>query len=1030
MRPKELILKNIGPFSGEHCLSFDALGSIFLIYGETGAGKTTLFDALSYAFYGKPLGGRASVTKNLRSHFADESAIAEVILTFYLGSDLYRITRRLPYTKKSNKNETPEEVILEHFSGTEWENISSTNKRETDTSIKALIKLSEKEFSRIVLLPQGEFAQFLSANSTEKKETLTHLFPVQRYSQIMAAAKEQADTLKSDVRNIEKNLEALATEFSFYQYEDDIQRINSDIEHIRIHHDTVFKELKNKNTALEQEIILAEKRSEYTAVCEELRAYEEREKSINELSINIENARKALPLAVHVEQLTELETSIRKSSAGIQEKEERLNTVAIAFAALEAQRPEIAAKEQERDRLHTGIEALRKAVELERELQREETEETDLRTQLALYEKNEQELEKKLSEVEKEMESIAPALDAFDERQQNCETLQVQINLERKLVDALKKQNQQQLFFDNHLKVEQDTEKKLTEILRDGAVYTEQLEQLQQEKTAAEQQNQAAVFAETLQADTPCPVCGSVEHPAPAKASACSIFSLDERIAAVKRSIDHSVNQKEHAQKTLAAAQTARQTYEKQMHEYESAVQTLFDQHRNVAANAFPLNSEEASRVLAETAQQTEAAARLLTESRKALNTKKILETRYTQSRQALSQVSTDKIAVQHRLARVSAASAEKKKQVSHAFSLLPADMDAAESAETTLENAQYLLYELQLKINAYSTNLAEVLQNRERIGGELNSEKEYAQQQEILYAEKKEALHAACTKAGFSGLEAVADALCDEPEIVQWQNERDVFYERRSALRQKAAGFEKELADTEPQNIDELRNELERLNEEYDEIQARLEVLHAEKLRLEDQCRRYKTLTEELTVASSAAECAVTLSNDLNGSNARKLQFDTWALSRFLQEVTVFANERLNRMSEGRYRLEVSDEQGSGNGYKGLDLEITDAYTGKRRPSATLSGGETFMASISLALGLADSIQMRAGGIRIDSMFIDEGFGTLDEKALENAVSILDEIRGNRMVGIISHVGELQNRIPQTVEVVKTAAGSCIVQS
>ena len=134
--------------------------------------------------------------------------------------------------------------------------------------------------------------------------------------------------------------------------------------------------------------------------------------------------------------------------------------------------------------------------------------------------------------------------------------------------------------------------------------------------------------------------------------------------------------------------------------------------------------------------------------------------------------------------------------------------------------------------------------------------------------------------------------------------------------------------------------------------------------------------------------------------------------------------------MSEGRYRLAVSEEHGTGNAYRGLDLEIADAYTGKCRPSATLSGGETFMASISLALGLADSIQARAGGIRIDSMFIDEGFGSLDEKALENAVGILDEIRGNRMVGIISHVGELQSRIPQKIEVIKTGTGSSIRQN
>ena len=148
--------------------------------------------------------------------------------------------------------------------------------------------------------------------------------------------------------------------------------------------------------------------------------------------------------------------------------------------------------------------------------------------------------------------------------------------------------------------------------------------------------------------------------------------------------------------------------------------------------------------------------------------------------------------------------------------------------------------------------------------------------------------------------------------------------------------------------------------------------------------------------------------------------------LSAFLREIIVYANTRLERMSGGRYVLKLSKEL-SGNNLSGLDMEIYDAYTGGIRPTASLSGGETFMVSISLALGLADSIQTRSGGIRLDSMFIDEGFGSLDEASLENAISILDEVRGNRMVGIISHVSELKTRIPQKIEIEKTANGSTI---
>jgi exonuclease SbcC len=158
-------------------------------------------------------------------------------------------------------------------------------------------------------------------------------------------------------------------------------------------------------------------------------------------------------------------------------------------------------------------------------------------------------------------------------------------------------------------------------------------------------------------------------------------------------------------------------------------------------------------------------------------------------------------------------------------------------------------------------------------------------------------------------------------------------------------------------------------------------------------------------------------------------MSFDAWILGSYLEEITAYANTRLERMSDGRYRIQVDEQFRKGNSLAGLDLEILDAYTGKTRPAGTLSGGETFMASISLALGLADSIQTRSGGIQLDAVFIDEGFGSLDETSLEKAIGILDEIRGHRMVGLISHVPELRSRIPGRIEIIKTQTGSRIVQ-
>ena len=195
---------------------------------------------------------------------------------------------------------------------------------------------------------------------------------------------------------------------------------------------------------------------------------------------------------------------------------------------------------------------------------------------------------------------------------------------------------------------------------------------------------------------------------------------------------------------------------------------------------------------------------------------------------------------------------------------------------------------------------------------------------------------------------------------------------------------------------------------------------METDRLALEDAEKSHAALAAE-------ARRYKALSDDLSGKNPRKLPFDSWLLANYLEEAAAYATRRLEKMSEFRYSLLLDAARQQGRGYSGLDLMVFDSHTGKTRPCATLSGGESFMASISLALGLADSIQNRSGGVKLDTIFIDEGFGSLDDASLDKALVILDELRDRRMVGLISHVGEMRSRIPSRVEVVKTASGSRI---
>ena len=1074
MRPKELILHNIGPFTGEHTVNFDSLGSLFLIYGQTGAGKTTLFDAISYAFYGKPLGGRSGVMRNLRSHFADDYAISDVILTFFIGAQLYRIKRQLPYTKEGRKLETPEEVSLECYENGSWENRSSTNKRETDASIQNLIKLSDKEFSRIVLLPQGEFAQFLRAQSSDKKETLMHLFPIKRYSDLMQEAKLRADTLQQEAHIIEANLETLHTRFVYHRYESDRAELLNEIDRIRDEHGGVLTALQTKNTELEQEKILAEKRKELERVTEELEACRIREEDIRNLKAKIEKAQRATPLTVHVNQLLELEAACAADERQIREKRERMEELTARMNALQERHNEITAKEQQRDSLYAVIDSLRKAAVLEQEIEAEQAEEDKLKRAAAAAQAQLQRIEAQLAAVTEKTAVLAPAVDALDEREHAYRSLQTRLDIEKQLHDMLCKQEQLATFLHSYAQAADNARTQLTEIARDCDIQTEQINRIEEEKKAAERQRAAAALAEHLEEGSPCPVCGSIHHPAPAQGMSESAFSFDERIEAAKRSAAKLQHEKEKAQTALAGAEASYTNYQKQIDERAAAAADLQLRYKECSAAPFPEGKDAAESRIKETAQQINEAVQAYNASRKAFAEHKTLEEETRRLQRERQECTQQHHSAEQQLSGVSAALQEKRRQFDQAFSQLPENLRSVQlssdteifdeqgtggkakaydievsnadipdapagktapeqyevpDAETALEQCEALLQELKLTINAYHTDVSEATQNLERIRGELSTAETHGQERAQQRSEKTAQLEAAYIKEGFADLEELQQAVCSEPEVAQWKTEIDTFYEQYAAYKQAAAGLEKDVTATEPRDLDELEAAVEALRQRYDEIQARLEVLNTEKAKLEELHTQHTELTKALAVKTAEAQNWVALAKDLCGSNPRKLQFDTWILSAFLHEVTVFANKRLERMSEGRYRLAVSEEHGAGNAYRGLDLEIADAYTGKCRPSATLSGGETFMASISLALGLADSIQARAGGIRIDSMFIDEGFGSLDEKALENAVSILDEIRGNRMVGIISHVGELQSRIPQKIEVIKTGTGSSIRQ-
>lgn len=1026
MKPEILQIKNIGPFAGTHTIDFSNLDSIFLVCGKTGAGKTTLFDAIAYAFFSKPFGSRSAITRNLRSQFAKDSEDAEVVLSFTIGTDKYKILRRLPFYKPGKKNETPEEVRLSKWKNNCWEDLTST-KKETNEKIRNIIKLTEKEFSRIVLLPQGDFAVFLKENSNQKQETLSELFPVSKYSDIMQRAKELQKEKNTKIKFIQNALDSLYLKFDITDYQ--IQKIDLEtrIELIKKDYTQTAKLINEKTLELEQAKLLKQQYAEYENVCTELNALKLRIPEMDALKIKIERAHRAAVLSGQAESIRKLKTSINENSSAVDLKVKDLNIITNMLNRLKKDESKIIEEKNKTEALKTNLTILEQAIsvykiieEKKEELKFTGKEKKDLMLKLNGFEKRENEITATISELENVIHKFDTYKEAFDEASAHLTYLKMLSPISETKQTAAER-------FKRFTEAAENSRKNLEIILKDAEMEKVQLNRLKKEKEAEELNEKAAGIACNLIEGEPCPVCGSLHHPKPAVETGADIFTLKDKIEKSERVIELLLKKKENEDKNYTELKKDVQHFKDEIEDAENKFVKLNADFSNKEFTFSEIpNNEDVKKIIAAAAEKLSGAETKLKESRVANITNNNLQKELQKIQKDKENLNSTLMKISVDETKIQTSLYENQKLYDDAMKRVPDDIQKIH-IEDTVEHCKDLILEGDRKVNGYNERMAENKLKYGRLESAIIELQERIKKDEIDLQNETETLKNALNKKGFASVEELLDSILKEYEIEEFETAIKNFNEEMIALKQKSKSLKEDLYNKEIKDVENLSEEITSLQKNIDEDQARVEDFTKQLTLLNSYFDESKKLSADLTKALEDSKLITQLSDSLNGENKLKLKFDIWMLSAFLREITVYANRRLERMSDGRYILKVSSEV-SGNNLSGLDLEIYDAYTGGMRPTASLSGGETFMASISLALGLADSIQNRSGGIKLDSMFIDEGFGSLDEASLENAISILDEIRGNRMVGIISHVSELKMRIPQKIEIEKTSRGSRII--
>lgn len=932
MRPVKLLLSAFGSYAIKTMIDFEqARQGIFLITGDTGSGKTTIFDAITYALYGETSGGMRSGSM-MRSQYAAEDEKTYVEFSFDYRGDVYQIRRNPEYriTKLLKNGKIKEQKVAAAVELTLPDGmVFPGKKKETDEKIAELIGLDVKQFTQIAMIAQGDFLKLLYTKTEERKLIFSRIFQTTLYYRVQEELKKRFFALDE---KLSYNRQAILQETARIRCMDPEQK-----EQLRGLGEHTLLPVE-EYCALTGEICRRGKKEEK----EEQKNLETVQGAVRELTGALA---KALEQKKLKEQLTEAQTQLA-------DQEQRGTLLAEAKQKTAEDR-----KKQEPELLEQQV-AAKQALERFDALEEKVKAEQKAKEALAAA----KEAFAALEEKEKELKQM------YELSQQKLQQLQ---NTESRLAEAREKericaQSRQEIRELREGSRQWEREQKKEQDCRERLLFAEQEAKrlIYRYETDYEQFlfAQAGILAEHLNDGEPCPVCGATEHPKPAKLSAGA--PSEACIRKEKEESEQAKKGREQCHLAFVAqgekTQAAKNRCEEQ---WKRCVEALKAQEQDVTDAAGQMPDTGQIEALLKQAGKLEAEAHEKAEAAR---------------KEDLARIQLQKQAE------------EQKEQLA----ALAAEVETERKAETSLELAW------------------------------LEKQKERAVWQETLvYADKKEAEDVK------NSLEARLKALQEAETLAQ-----QAYHEWEktcSLLRGTIAAGEKALKEGKEEDPEALREALEEKSGLQKAAEKRLAELHSENGVNEAVLTELKKYAAQRKDMEQEAAVLETLSKTANGrlGGMAKLDLETYVQRQYFRQIIAQANRRLVVMSQGQFVLKLKDSESAGKSKnEGLDLSVYSLVTDTVRDVKTLSGGEAFMAALSMALGLSDIVQRTAGAVHLDMMFIDEGFGSLDDGAREQAIRVLRDLAGeNGVVGIISHVAELKDGIEKKLIVKKTERGSTV---
>ncbi len=953
MRPLTLDITAFGPYAGREHIDFSRFGShgLYLIYGDTGSGKTMLFDALSYALFGKASGERD--TKTLRSDFAPDDLATSVTLEFEHLGRTYTV-RREPQQELARRRKTAnaKSALASRAAVAELTcegEVIASKQGEVDARIVELIGLDQNQFRQVTMIAQGAFRELLCASSQDREKVLGTIFGTDGIKDFVSALGQDARDAQEAYSNSKRD------------FAQAVRMLDRD--GVEIHGD--LRVLDAEDPALDSEAVIA-------AATEVTRRQAEAEDQARDA---LADARAAVE-EVRAEQrriveATERVGAVREARSRLASREAEVQKAGEALAQAKA------AHEERHQPLVEREAALRTILPRYDELQSRSDAAGRAARALAAATSRKQSLQDRVATVREAISEARARISADESAPAELERARAAGELARRqgqeVADLLAKGEtlraaRKRLESDSqNLLAAQESERELRDVV----------DALMDQLLASD----VALVASRLVAGEPCPVCGSTEHPRPASSS----LSADPR---------EVQEQLESAQASRDEAQRLRSEWEKRCVRRHSEVETL---SRELLSGAERLGIASATalpegRHMAPSHLAPDAPSPVVQRELDVEDELRALGASLDHQRRTHEVRVRDLEAKVKELARVSA-------QLRRDEAALASDQAELDSAATALATAQ-----------AEATRTEALLR-------EAADQLEYPSRDEATaelarISAERQGLEDALESA--RGASSVATT-----ELATAQGTLDERLERLAGL---GLSEDEELPSTRS-----ISNRL--MVRESAEKNAEREVrrIDSRRQKNEDLIEELRRLSEGLPRLVQRLEDAQLLYDIAHGTKAgtNRISFERYVLGFYFDQVLVCANRRLAVMSDGHYQL-VRAKEASGNKGAGLGLNVIDYATGKERPVSSLSGGETFEASLSLALGLSDYVQQQAGGMRLETVFIDEGFGSLDPESLEHVMSVLSDLAsGDCLVGIISHVEELEKRIERRIEVHGSPAGS-----